>query len=252
MRIRPLLLAGLSLLLLTASCVGGETGGDSAPLAVRPGPPVLYVAVGASETVGIGTDDPVREAWPQLLYRSSLPRSGVFVNLGIPGATVADALERELPHALELRPDIVTVWLNVNDLIADVSPRTYEARLRRLLTSLRRGGGARVLVANTPPLDRLPAYLACRPDAPAGGPPCLTDRVLPPAGRINELTAAYNDVIERVAGEAGAEVVDLHAAGMAARSQGSAEVLISEDGFHPSAAGARVVAAAFARILSRE
>ncbi|CAN5150021.1 hypothetical protein BH20ACT24_BH20ACT24_03370 [soil metagenome] len=251
MRIRPLLVA-LSLLLLPAACVGGETVGDSAAMAVRPGPPVLYVALGASETVGIGTDDPVREAWPQLLYRSSMPRSAVFVNLGIPGATVADALERELPQALELRPDIVTVWLNVNDLIAGVPPATYEAGLQRLLTSLRRGGIARVLVANTPPLDRLPAYLACRPGAPVGGPPCLTDRVLPPAERINELTAAYNDVIERVAGEAGAEVVDLHSAGMAARSQESGEVLISEDGFHPSAAGARVVADAFARILSRD
>src|SRR4051794_15124063 len=78
------------------------------------GPPVTYVAVGASESVGVGTDDPLREAWPQVLYRNALPRRTVFVNLGIPGATVERALTDEVDQAVALSPTVVTVWLNVN------------------------------------------------------------------------------------------------------------------------------------------
>src|SRR5205807_10567600 len=47
-------------------------------------------------------------------------------------------------------------------LIAGVSPGDYEAELADLVHRLRRNGATRVLVANTPDLDRLPAYLRCR------------------------------------------------------------------------------------------
>jgi hypothetical protein len=67
------------------------------------------VAVGANETVGLGADDPLRDAWPQILFRTVLPRGTVFVNLGSPGATVANALDREVADAIALSPTLVTV-----------------------------------------------------------------------------------------------------------------------------------------------
>src|SRR5260370_13403585 len=76
------------------------------------------------------------------------------------GATGADAVAEDLRLARPLHPAVATVWLNVNDLLGGVPPDRYEAELLSLVRSLR-GGGATVLVANTPPLDRLPAYLAC-------------------------------------------------------------------------------------------
>jgi acyl-CoA thioesterase I len=246
-RSAALALAALTVASLAGACTGG--GGDDTAPVLPAGPATLYVAVGASETVGVGTDDPIREAWPQVLYREALPTTAVFVNLGIPGATVADALDRELPQALELEPDLVTVWLNVNDLVAGVSSRDYETRLDTLLSSLRRGGRTRVLVANTPPLDRLPAYLACRPDPPPEAPPCLVGMTLPPPGALDTAIDSYNQAIERAAERNGAEVVDLHAVALAARAAGTEEELVSADGFHPSADGAIVVAEAFAATL---
>lgn len=197
------------------------------------GPPVTYVAVGASDSVGVGTSDPLREAWPQLLYNEALPRRTVFVNLGIPGATVDEALNEELGPAVDLSPTIVTVWLNVNDLAAQVTPARYEQQLGELVHGLRRGDATKVLVANTPPLSGLPAVSLLRL----------------PAAAVDRAVDDYNAAIARVAAREGAVLVDLHAAYLAAQAQGRAGDLVSSDGFHPSAAGHRAVAAAFAKAL---
>ena len=214
------------------------------------GPQVVYVAVGASETAGVGSDQPLREAWPQVLFRTALPPSTVFVNLGIPGATVATALRDELPQALELAPALVTVWLNVNDLFSGVSPADFERDLGTLVRSLRRGGGTRVLVANVPPLDRLPAYLACRPSPPPGSPACDLDEAVPGPDALNRAVASYNAATARVTTREGAVLVDLHEVGLAARRSGTEASLVSGDGFHPSTAGHAAVAAAFADVLA--
>jgi lysophospholipase L1-like esterase len=211
----------------------------------------VYVAVGASETVGIGAEVPLREAWPRVLFRTAMPENTVFVNLGIPGATVAQALQQELPHAVELKPTIVTVWLNVNDIIAGVTAVEYERDLGTLVHELRRGGATRVLVANTPPIDRLPAYLACRPNPPATAPPCRRDALLPPPEAVNAIVDDYNAATARVVDREGANLVDLHALGMAARESGIADALVSADGFHPNAGGYQAVATAFAEVLRR-
>ena len=237
---------------------GAADGGSTAAPAAEPGgegaaadAPLVYVAVGASETTGIGAEVPLRDAWPRVLFRTAMPENTIFVNAGIPGATVAQALREELPLALEQRPAIVTVWLNVNDIIAGVPPAQFERDLGTLVNGLRRGGATRVLVANTPPLDRLPAYLSCRPDPPPSAPPCRFDDGLPGPGAVNQLVADYNAATARVVEREGAHLVDLHAAGMAAREAGIEQALISNDGFHPNAGGYQRVATAFAEVLRR-
>lgn len=47
----------------------------------------------------------------------------------------------------------------------------------------------------------------------------------------------------------GAELVDLHAATMAARAAGTEAALVSADGFHPSTAGHRTIAEAFLDVV---
>jgi acyl-CoA thioesterase-1 len=236
---------------------GGRDGVASGPSASSPstpmddGPPPVYVAVGASETTGIGSEVPLRDAWPRVLYRTAMPENTIFVNMGIPGATVTQALAEELPMALEQKPTIVTVWLNVNDIIAGVSAADFERDLATLVHQLRRDGATRVLVANSPPLDRLPAYLACRPDPPAAGPPCRTQFQLPPPDQVNALVDEFNAATTPIVERAGAHLVDLHATGMAARRAGVEQALISNDGFHPNSGGHRAVATAFAEVLRR-
>lgn len=191
--------------------------------------PIVYVAVGASETVGVGAGDPTL-AWPEVFRRRALPPDTVFTSLGVSGSTVAAALQQQAPRAVELQPTLVTVWLNVNDLTRFVAPETYESQLRDLVHRLRRDGETTVLVANTPALDRLPAV------SRFGLDPALID------GAVD----AYNRAIERVVRDEGAVLVDLHAASLAARATGKEAGYISGDGFHPSAAGHEAAAEVFA------
>lgn len=203
------------------------------------GPPPVYVAVGASETTGVGSDQPLRDGWPRIVHRA-LPAGAVFVNMGIPGATVAQAMAEEVEAAVAARPHLVTVWLNVNDMNQGVSPGEYEQQLDALVKRLRRSGFTRVLVANTPPLDHLPAYHAGR-----------FLGVVPDPAAVEQLVTAYNEAIARVVQRQGAFLVDLHAAGMAARAAGTEAGLISRDGFHPNTAGHAAIAAVFADVLRR-
>ncbi len=236
---------------LLAACSGGtgDVGNGVLPSVSPSGPAVVYVAVGASESVGIGAQDPGSQAWTQVFYRTALPRAAVFVNLGIPGATVEQALGEEVPRAIAAHPNIVTVWLNVNDLIGGVPAATYGTELRSLLARLR-STGARVLVANTPPLDHLPLYVGCQPYVPAPGGTCDTSRTLHP-DRLVGLVDAYNREIAGAVAAEDATLVDLHALGLAAERAGTETGLVSGDGFHPSTAGHRAVAAAFVAAYQR-
>lgn len=186
----------------------------------------VYVAVGASDTTGVGLADPQGQAWPRLFHQRAVP-DAEYVNVGVAGSTVADALQAQVPKALEARSTVVTVWLNVNDLSRFVGPAAYEAQLRDLVHRLREGG-TNVLVANTPVIDRLPAVmrLGLSPDA------------------VNAAVDSYNEAIRRVVESEHAVLVDLHAVPF---DPG----YVGPDGFHPSAAGHQAVAAAFAEAYER-
>ena len=138
---------------------------------------------------------------------------------------------------------MVTVWLNVDDLVHGVTADQYEVELGQLVHQLRQGGRATVMVATTPVLDHLPAYLACR--APTTGDACIlgAGSVAPPPDAVDALTGAYNAAIGRVAQREGAIVVDLH-------GEGDVPVLhpdwVASDGFHPSFLGHAQVAMLFA------
>lgn len=225
---RRLLILVLLLLLPGAACRDDKPGTPVAERDDEGERPIVYVAVGASETVGVGAGDPTL-AWPEVFRRRALPPDTVFTSLGVSGSTVAAALQQQAPRALELQPTLVTVWLNVNDLTRFVPPETYELQLRDLVHRLRRDGETTVLVANTPALDRLPAI------ARFGLDPALI------VGAVD----AYNQAVERVVRDEGAVLVDLHAASLTARAEGREAGYISSDGFHPSAAGHEAVAAVF-------
>lgn len=244
--------AWVALLALAIAACGGNDGGTTTTGATTPAPPETYVAVGASEAVGVGAESPVVESWPQVFYRTGLDPNTVFVNAAQEGTLLERALEVQVPVALELRPTLVTVWLNVNDLLAGVPVATYEQQLTELVRALRQDGQARVLLANTPPVDQLPALdvLEQLPapvvfgDNPSGGEAALGSRE-EAAARVAE----YNQAIERVANAEGAELVDLHTPMVEAAEDGSLASLVSEDGFNPSTEGHAAVADLFAAAL---
>jgi lysophospholipase L1-like esterase len=203
---------------------------------------VVYAAIGASETYGVGADDRYRQAWPQIFYNDALPSSSTLYNLAIPAETTAQALKDELPSALSVHPTVVTVWLNVNDLVQGVSPASYGSELGQLLHALRQGGKPRVLVANMPDLRLLPAYRACAQATTDSGACPIPASLVPSAAQLGELINAYNQEAARVVRAEGATLVDLYS-GDALIAQHSD--WISSDGFHPNGQGYLQIAKTF-------
>jgi acyl-CoA thioesterase I len=186
--------------------------------------PFVYVAIGASDSYGVGTDEPARESWPAVLAHY-LPPGTHFVNLGVPGILLHRAVEVELPVALDAHPTMVTVWLAVNDLAAGVPLPQYRHDLGVLLGTLRQATHARVLIANVPDLTLLPAFRAHR--------------------GLGRVVVAWNAAIAAEARAYGAILVDVYAHW---RDLALHPEYVGPDGLHPTAEGYRRLAELFWRV----
>ena len=221
----------LSLLLLAgcATSTGTATLQHSRTTAT-PQPSFTYVALGASDAFGIGTQDPDRESWPVVLSHELGKPDVHLVNLGIPGVTLGQAQQEELPVALDAHPDVVTIWLAVNDFAANTAISVYSRELTQLLTTLRTQTHARIFVGNLPDLSLLPYFSRA-------GTPDLRDRV-----------QQWNVAIASVCQAQGVTLVDLYAnwSELARHPE-----YLSGDGLHPSTAGAARLAEVFAAVIRR-
>ena len=201
------------------------------------GHPGVYVALGTSETAGVGLNDfelRLRFAWPQVFYNAALSRATSYYNFAIPGITTTQALQRELPQALAVHPTVATVFFTLDDLVNNVSPADYARNLDTIVHQLRQAGAA-VLVAAAPHIDGLPAYNACS-GTPGTTSSCPLGQgvVLPPPAAADAAIDVYDSAVQSVAARESAIIVDL-------RSQSyditTHPEYISSDGLHPSALG---------------
>ncbi|HEU5348997.1 MAG TPA: GDSL-type esterase/lipase family protein [Ktedonobacterales bacterium] len=197
---------------------------DGTPTAQRH--TVTYVAIGASDSFGVGTENPGRDSWPSVLA-DSLETEGTdihLINLGIPGETTAEARKTELPIALDAQPALVTVWLGVNDILQAVSVDEYEKQLEGLLRSLHDHTHALVFVGNIPNLSLLPYFAGF-------------DQT-----ELQTTIAHWNAAIAHAVAITGSRLVDLHTtwAELATHPE-----YIASDGLHPSTIGAMRLAEVF-------
>jgi acyl-CoA thioesterase I len=184
--------------------------------------PLTYVALGASDATGLGARDPAREGWVPLLAQG-LPRGTRLVNLGVPGITLREAVERVLPRAIGAQPGLVTVWLVVNDILAGVPLESYRADLDRLLGGLRRGTAAQIAVGNLP------------------DPPGTLGGVQLPAIVRRTVVGQWNEAIAGAARTHEAILVDL----FRRWPVGAHPEYIGPDGLHPTASGYQSLAQVF-------
>ena len=175
-----------------------------------------YVALGDSFTAGAGASE--GERWADRL--AAALKAGnpglAYRNLAVDGASSAAVLE-QLPAALALRPDLVTVICGANDVLLTSRPdiEGYERRFSEILRRLRQGApGAAILTASAPESWQ---FLELRPRTKA--------RLVQALGEIN---AATRSVAARH------RVPCLNVAGHPGLSE---RENFSADGLHPSALG---------------
>lgn len=230
-RICEKLCAGFFVCCLLFCCVAcNPFSTQSTPTIVlqTPAAKLTYVAIGASDTYGVGADDPQTQNWPADLS-TLLGQRMRLINLGVPNIDVHAALGVELPIALDAHPALVTIWLAVNDLADNVPVASYAHDLDLLLTHLRAAvPHARIAVANVPDLTLLPRFKSYDVQT-------LRTQIL-----------AYNTVIASIVARHSALLVNLYQSDLAQHPE-----YISSDGFHPNTIGYTQVAQLFYQVLKR-
>jgi lysophospholipase L1-like esterase len=185
-----------------------------------------YVAMGDSFTAG---REPEKGRWPDELARALGPDTH-YENLATVGATSEQVEREQLPRAIELKPDVVTLVCGANDVLESTrpDPETYAARLSRMFARLRRAAPhAEILTATYPDLSR---FLDLRPRSRA---------------RVEKGMRRFNDVSREVARRHGIVLLE-GSDHPAARRRAT----FAEDGIHPSPEGHRRAAAEFLASLT--
>jgi lysophospholipase L1-like esterase len=205
------------------------TAAMTAPASATANAGVRYVAIGASDTVGVGASDPANGSWPALVAARLPAGSPPYTNLGVSGSLALQAVTQQLPGAIAQKPNLVSVWLAVNDLNATIEAASFADALGQIIDGLVQKTGATIFVGNVPDLRAVPVY--------AG-----VDKTRLLAG-----IQAYNDAIAAIAARnpTRVKVVDLFAGSAALVSTGT----VSPDGFHPSDEGYQLIADRFASAM---
>jgi lysophospholipase L1-like esterase len=185
-----------------------------------------YVAIGDSQTEGLWD----RDADGALLgfadrlaaHLDTLYPGLAYANLAVRSRRIADVLDDQLPAALAMQPDLITVCIGMNDVTRPGRSFTTALADLDVLYAKLAASGATVVTTMFPDITQI---------LPVG-------RVL--AARVRQINAA----IEAAAGRYGFRLVDLfHAPSMREPDTWSA------DRVHGSAKGHRLFAAAAAEAL---
>ncbi|HEY6295816.1 MAG TPA: SGNH/GDSL hydrolase family protein [Streptosporangiaceae bacterium] len=186
------------------------------------------VAMGDSITVGMGDPAPEGPGWRGFaaLLADTLPQPDLH-NLAVLGAQAADVERVQLPAALGLKPDVVSLVVGINDTLrGDFDPERTGASVGRTVAALR-DSGARVLTMTLPD----PGQMFGLPQALAR----------PLARRMR----AVNRSIDEVSRRYGALLMD------AARDQDTYDRRYwSVDRLHPNERGHRLMACRFHHLLA--
>jgi acyl-CoA thioesterase I len=173
--------------------------------------------------VGVGADDPATEGWVAVLHQK-LPVGTRLHRLGVPGSLAREAIYEQLPHAEAVDPDLVTIWLAVNDFRGGVPLNEYRRDLDEIVRRMT-ATGARVFVANMPQLTSIPEFADRDPQ------------------ELRMHTATWNATIDDVVRSHGAVLVDLLEASEEIGEDTA--LLVCDDGLHPSTLGHLAIAEIF-------
>jgi lysophospholipase L1-like esterase len=200
------------------------------------------MAMGDSIAAGWGAV-PTTQGYTYLLYQGGVfdtAPNTIFCNAAVPGATSADVLAYQVPQALrhpdDFKPDVITLTVGGNDLLSilktgadpSVVLQTFAGNLTQILTQLKTSlPDARIYVSNQ---YAIPEIAAAAPG-------------------LDQVIAAFNQIVAGVAGAFGVPVADVFTAFGGFEGRGGL-LLIDRQGAdpfqpHPTNAGYRVMERAF-------
>lgn len=176
---------------------------------------VHYVAMGDSTVAGVGASNPGRNYVSRLeaRLRTHYPRAEL-TNLGVGGATSGDVLHDQLPRAVGIHPQLVTLSVGPNDITGGFDASQYERSLEEIFQALRHDTRAVVVMNLLPDMAVSPRFTAEQKVA------------------VGRQTVLFNHVIAALAQRYGVQVVDLYTPSQ--QDVPSHPELLAGDRYHPS------------------
>lgn len=175
-----------------------------------------YVALGDSLTAGVGVEE-VDKTLPYLIAKKIVKNSPVeLVNLGIPGARTADVFDFELEKAVKENPDIITLFVGVNDIHGFVLDALFKKNYENIVSKLTKKTKAKIIILNIPHIG--------------------TSRVLlPPYDFVYNLRIQrFNNIIKDLATQKNIQYVDIYSF---TKNKFESNNFYSRDEFHPNDKG---------------
>ncbi len=172
---------------------------------------IKYIALGDSLTEGVGVSN-YKNSYPYLIAQKLSSKNNVtLINLAHVGDTSSDVLANQLPKALSLKPDLITLLIGVNDIHNLKSLTQFKENLIQIVSPLKKGG-AKIYLLSIP-------YLG-------------SDKIVyfPYNFILDFRTKQFNNVIKIVSTEYGVKYIDLYSLSKSAN-------FYSSDQFHPSDKG---------------
>ena len=179
-------------------------------------PPLRFVVVGDSTSVGVGAQP--HESYPWIIAERLGKKFAVELHVvGVSGARIADAARDQVPAAIALKPDLVLIEIGANDATHLTSSKTVRTKMKQMLDDFHRAKIA-VVVAGPPNMGTTRAFAE-------------------PLRTLSRWSGAkVQRAIERVVIPRGVPYVDL-AAGTGPAFDAEPARYYSSDLFHPSAEG---------------
>ena len=179
--------------------------------------PLVYVALGDSTVYGLGASSQNKHYVARLFasLRWEYP-SARLTNLGTCLATAADVLAQQVPDAVILQPQLVTLSVGPNDLRQGRSSDDFARRVEVILERLDRETDAVVVLNALPDMAKAPRFRQAE------------------RSTVAALVRHYNHALQHVADGFGVSLVDLE---IGDRPEHELQRIFSDDGYHPSDEG---------------
>lgn len=197
--------------LLTPSDFGSYVVGDQSSK------PVSYVALGDSFTAGVGVET-YTKSYPYIVSQriSENNKKVELTPFAVPGARTQYILTQLLDSTIKKNPDIITVFIGVNDVHGNISIDDFKDSYTKIIERLTQETDAQIFVINLP-------YVGTKELIR-----------IPYRQYFDTRTQKFNEVIKELAQEYDIGYIDLYTA----QSPNSLnELYYSADLFHPGQIG---------------
>jgi acyl-CoA thioesterase-1 len=178
---------------------------------------LIYVSLGDSLTAGIGVDN-YEQSYPYLIAEKLSAKDNIILkDISAPGFKISDLEKTLLPMAILDKPDIITLFVGINDVRSNVSKADFEKNYEQTLKILTRETKAKIYVVNIP-------YVGS------------SSLILPPYNYyFNFKTNEFNEIIKNLSQKNNVTYVDLYSPTI--KEFKKSDSYYSADLFHPSAKG---------------